>query len=452
MKITKKIFVDLAILMISLGILIGMVFPFFCMALGVPKEIALTPVFFSACIIAGIVLGSLNILLARKTVGSRIIQLSQKMKHVEDILINQKKSASEEKCTPDRCIIKVDSEDEFGESEKSFNSLILALYELLETHTEMHLFSEMLTSYLELDILSTETLKQLIQNTNAYGGAILIEKNGELVIEAMDSIKVKLPLENNKEILNVMKTLKRQLVRFPNNIILDDEFIDFQPKELLIKPIVYKNMLLGVLMLVSAETFSQNALDKLSFFNQSLSLAFRNAITHNEMQCFATFDSLTGLYNRRFGIIRIQEEFCRSAKSHTPLSLLMFDIDHFKNVNDTYGHLVGDKVLVNIANIARSSKRDGDVLLRYGGEEFLCILPGTDQGGARIVAERIRIMVMDSCVQYDKEQIKVTISNGIVTYPHDNILNCDQLIKFADDAMYAAKETGRNCTVSYASI
>lgn len=297
--------------------------------------------------------------------------------------------------------------------------------------------------------MSTETLNHLIKNTNADGGAILIEKSGELVVEAIDSIKDAKALENNKRILNTMRTLERQLIKLPNDIILDGVIVDFQPKELLIEPILYKKILLGVLILVNASSFSKNAIEKLSFFNQNLSLAFRNAITYNQMQRLAALDALTGLYNRRFGIIRIQEEFSRAIRANTPVSLLMFDIDHFKIVNDTYGHLVGDKVLVNIAKIGLAAIREGDVLLRYGGEEFLCVLPGANQDDARIIAERIRIMVMDSTVKNAEQDVKVTISIGVITYPHHDISDSNQLIKLADDAMYVAKNTGRNRTVSY---
>jgi two-component system cell cycle response regulator len=343
----------------------------------------------------------------------------------------------------------VDSEDELGESAESFNTLIMTLSEVMETHTEIQLFSEMLTSHLELDVLSRETLIHLIKNTKANGGAILIEKSGELAVEAIDSIKDAATLENNKRVLNTMRTLERQLIKFPDDIILDGVVVDFHPKELIIEPIVYKNILLGILILVSSSSFSSNDIDKLSFFSQSLSLAFRNAITYNQMQRLAALDALTGLYNRRFGILRIQEEFSRAIRASTPISLLMFDIDHFKNVNDTYGHLVGDKVLVSIAKIALASIREGDVLLRYGGEEFLCVLPGANKVDASIIAERIRIIVMDSAVENAEQDIKVTISIGVVTYPRNDISDSNQLIKLADDAMYVAKETGRNRTVSY---
>lgn len=449
MRITKKVFNDLALYMMSLGVLIGILFPFFCMIFGVPNEIALTPVYFIACISAGLILAILNILLAKKIVGSRIKQLSRNMKHVECILMNKKKGITEESHTPDNYLINIDSEDELGECSESFNTLINTLSEVLETHTELQLFSEMMTTHLELDVLSDKTLIHLIKNTKANGGAVLVERNGELAVEAIDSIKDASALENNKRILSTMSTLRRQLIKFPKEMLLDGIIVDFHPKELIIEPIVYKNNFLGNIILVSSSSFSNNDLDKLSFYSQSLSLAFKNAITHKQMQRLAALDALTGLYNRRFGVLRIKEEFTRAVRSNDPISFLMLDIDHFKNVNDKYGHLVGDKVLVSIAQIVSASIRDGDILLRYGGEEFLCILPGANKVDASIIAERIRLMVMDSTVKNQDQDIKVTMSIGVATYPRDDISDSDELIKLADDAMYVAKELGRNRTVLY---
>jgi len=448
MRITKKIFNDLTIFMVGIGIIIGLSFPFFSLLLGVSKEIALRLNYFIACILAGVVLGMLNITIAKYVVGKPIKQLSHKMRYVERILLNKKSGISDEICSRENCFITVDSEDELGESTNAFNELVEALYEVLETNDELSKFTEMLTSHLELDALSKETLAQLIKNTDANGGAILIEKNGELTVEAIIGIKNLRSLETNERILQTLKTHERQIIEFPEEIIIDGTIVDFRPKMLLIDPITYKNILLGVLVLVSTTVFSSNEINKLSFLSQSLSLAFRNSITHNQMQTLAAVDTLTGIYNRRFGNIRLQEEYGRSIRSNMPVSLIMFDIDHFKSVNDTYGHPVGDKVLINVAKIAETAIREGDVLIRYGGEEFLCVLPGANQKDAVVVAERIRIMVMDSSVINVEQEIKVTISLGTATYPNPNISSCEQFVKYADEAMYTAKETGRNRIVS----
>jgi len=449
MRITNKVFNDLAIFMILLGIGVGLIFPFFSLALGVSSDIALTPIFFSACIVAGIILAVFNITLARKTVGSRIHFMSEKMKHIEQILTDRKNGDANQQCNPDECMIKVDSKDELGESAASYNSLVRALDEVLGLNTEIQQFSEMLTSHLGLDELSVDALKHLIGNSGAVGGAILIEKGGELVVEASESIKNPSALANNDILLKTLKTQQRQQIQFPDNMIVDGIIVDYKPCELLVEPIMYKNTLLGILVLVSAVPFIDKTIVKLKFFNQELSLAFRNAITHEQMTKLAAIDALTGLYNRRFGAIRLHEEFSRSIRSGAPLSVLMFDIDHFKSVNDTYGHSVGDKVLANIAKITSASVREGDVLWRYGGEEFLCVLPGASKNDAMIVAERMRIMVMDSIVKNLEQDIKVTISIGVASYPNEKITNADQLVKLADEAMYVAKDTGRNRVVAY---
>lgn len=448
MRITNKIFDDLAIFMVGLGVAVGVIFPFFSLLLGVPSEIALRPIYFLACIVAGVILALMNIIIARLIIGSPMRKLSLQMRHVQTILLNKKNGVSNEICTPENCFIEVESKDELGESADAFNNLVATLSEVLQTNTEINEFSGMLTSHLELEDLANETLGQLIQNTEAHGGAILIERNGAMEVIASKALKMPKRLENNERIMRLYKECQRQIIDFPKDVIMDGVVVDFHPKALLIEPITYKNIILGVVVLVGTNEFSKNAIDKLSFFSQSLSLAFRNAITYNQMQKLAAIDGLTGLYNQRFGSIRLQEEFGRAIRSNLPLSLLMFDIDHFKSVNDTYGHLIGDRVLLSIAKCATAAIREGDVLLRYGGEEFLCILPGASHNDAIIIAERIRIMVMDNIVKNGEQEIKVTISVGVASFPSTEIADCKQFIKLADDAMYTAKEMGRNRVIS----
>lgn len=448
MRLTKKIFDDLAIFMVALGVLVGLVFPFFSLLLGVSTKIAMRPTYFIACIFAGVILALMNITLARLVIGSPMKQLSSKMRHVQTILLNKKNGVSDEICTPENCFIKVESKDELGESADAFNGLVVTLSEVLQTNNELNEFSGMLTSHLELENLAEETLSQLINNLDANGGAILIVKNGEMEVAASLAIKNAKTLESNERILHTFKTYQRQIIEFPSDVIVDGIVVDFHPRSLLIEPITYKNILLGVVILSSENSFSKESTDKLTFFSHSLSLAFRNAITHNQMQKLAAIDGLTGVYNRRFGAIRLQEEYGRSIRANLPISILLFDIDHFKNVNDTYGHLIGDRVLMSIAKTAMAAIREGDVLLRYGGEEFLCILPGANQNDARLIAERIRVMVMDSVVKNVDQEIKVTISVGIATFPSPDIDNCEQFIQLADSAMYTAKETGRNRIVA----
>lgn len=157
----------------------------------------------------------------------------------------------------------------------------------------------------------------------------------------------------------------------------------------------------------------------------------------------AAHDALTGLANRRGALDRLKSEVARARRSGNPLSVLMLDLDHFKAVNDTWGHAVGDKVLVETAGILRSELRGEDLGVRFGGEEFLAILPGTDVDAARHVAERIRQRTAASRVAADDgDAIHITISIGVATL--DGLEDSTALIARADDALYQAKERGRN--------
>ena len=448
MRITKKVFTDLTIYMIMLGITVGIFFPFFVLLFNVPKGIVLQPTFFAACIGAGIILAVLNICLARYTVGNRIKQLSQKMKHVEEILSNTNYNMGYKSCTAESCQIEVDSEDELGESAASFNQLIGTLSIVLEAQNNLQQFSEMLTAHLELDVLANETLQSLIKITQTNGGAILIENSGEFVVKSFFAMKDEKSLETNSLVLHILKTRERYVAKLPQDVVLDGLIADFTPREIIIEPIVYKQVLLGVVILASITPFTNNTFDLLSAYAPILSMAFNNAITHQQMESLAALDSLTGIYNRRFGYNRLQEEFSRSIRTGAPLSLIMIDIDHFKAVNDTYGHIVGDKIIVSITKTISQAIRDGDILIRYGGEEFLCVLSGASQHDVNLIAERIRIMVSDSVLRIAEQEVKVTVSLGTATYPNPNINEIQQFIVLVDEAMYTAKNTGRNRVVS----
>lgn len=155
-------------------------------------------------------------------------------------------------------------------------------------------------------------------------------------------------------------------------------------------------------------------------------------------------DGLTGLYNRRELEKRLYEEIQRARRYHRSLSVLMLDIDHFKNVNDRYGHQAGDEVLITVADLIQLNVRPVDVVCRYGGEELTVILPETDNEGARTAAERIRGTVEDSITTTPQgDMVHVTVSIGFATFPRDGD-TAASLVHTADQALYAAKQEGRN--------
>jgi diguanylate cyclase (GGDEF)-like protein len=175
----------------------------------------------------------------------------------------------------------------------------------------------------------------------------------------------------------------------------------------------------------------------------NLGLAINNELARDRLERLAAVDPLTDAYNRRFGLARLREEFSRAVRAEGPLGVLMLDLDHFKAVNDTYGHLVGDRVLRAVAHACRLVMREGDVLIRYGGEEFLVLLPGAGIEDVRQVGERIRRAIAETSVADGDQRVAVTVSGGGTVY-RDSIDSSDRLVESADAALYEAKETGRN--------
>lgn len=158
-------------------------------------------------------------------------------------------------------------------------------------------------------------------------------------------------------------------------------------------------------------------------------------------------DPLTQLANRRFLMNVLDKEFQRSERHAHPLSLIMVDIDHFKKINDTYGHQQGDLVLRTVAGVIRDLLREYDLAARFGGEEFALVLPETDRLQATQVAERVRIRV--AAMRFDGvlAPLRMTISLGVGTSPGKGVKGVNDLIRIADDALYAAKREGRNRVV-----
>jgi two-component system, cell cycle response regulator len=167
-----------------------------------------------------------------------------------------------------------------------------------------------------------------------------------------------------------------------------------------------------------------------------------------ELLALSRTDALTGLFNRRYFEERLSREFARSSRYRSPLSCLMLDIDHFKRVNDTYGHPFGDRVIQVVAAMALKTLRDVDLLARYGGEEFVALLPETGPQDAWRAAERVRRAIETAQWQADtpqgKAEVRVTVSLGVATYPVPHIDSTEALLRAADDALYRAKQAGRN--------
>jgi diguanylate cyclase (GGDEF)-like protein len=180
-----------------------------------------------------------------------------------------------------------------------------------------------------------------------------------------------------------------------------------------------------------------------ALYEYSRERSYKGALKLSEKyQKLANFDPLTELSNRRGALAILQQEQARVSRNGEPLSIVLCDIDYFKKVNDLYGHNAGDAVLIELAKIFSASVRDQDLIARWGGEEFLFILPQTTATNANIVAEKIRIKIENYITHYEGKEIKVTTSMGIEQFEkHKNI---DEVINSADKHLYQAKNTGRN--------
>jgi len=175
---------------------------------------------------------------------------------------------------------------------------------------------------------------------------------------------------------------------------------------------------------------------------------FENIQKANErLEYLAVTDGLTGLYNHRHFLHRLEEEFVRARRYSLPLSCLIMDVDNFKKINDVYGHLLGDTVLQGIANCTQEQVRKSDIVARYGGEEFVVIMPQTGLDGGRIQAERVCRAISELRLAGLPDDFRVTVSIGVAEFHPQLTPDCESLIRIADGALYRAKREGKNRVV-----
>lgn len=266
----------------------------------------------------------------------------------------------------------------------------------LKNENKVKIYTDRQRSAAFLDRISAETLESgqaLLEKGNSPSGPIVLKEGAEIVV----------PLRVATERIGILR-----LIRFSKKI-----FNDYQSR---------------VLAMIST----------------SLSLAIRNAETHQEVQELASKDELTSLLNRRAFLNVVGREFRRAARYETSMALILIDIDHFKKINDGYGHLVGDQVIREIAQIVKESVRDVDTVARYGGDELVVVLPKTKLDEALIAAQRIRKRIRTSLFKDGDRPIQITISMGIAQCPASLIKTPDDLFRLADQALYIAKKKGRN--------
>ena len=207
----------------------------------------------------------------------------------------------------------------------------------------------------------------------------------------------------------------------------------------------------GVRRILPLGTEGADTRERWAIAGEQLALGLQRLNLYRKVQESATHDGLTHLLVRRYFLQRLEDELERARRRSATVAFLMVDLDRFKEVNDTYGHLVGDLVLREMAHRLRGAVREMDLVGRYGGEEFEVVLPEADLELATLIADRIRRAVESDPVAAYDEEVRITVSVGVAVFPRDAGTPVE-LIERADEAMYRAKELGRNRTVAWSVV
>jgi diguanylate cyclase (GGDEF)-like protein len=226
-----------------------------------------------------------------------------------------------------------------------------------------------------------------------------------------------------------------------------DNAIHFKTKSLMCIPVRINEEVIGVLELVNkttGEPFRKEDLDLLMRFVDLTAIAIERTSLYQKMTELAITDDLTKLFNTRYLNRTIEIEIQRSSRYNTSLSLIFMDVDYFKRINDGFGHLIGSKVLVEMGQLLLKSLRTVDIVARYGGDEFVIVLPQTPPKAATQIAERMRKSIeQNTFLKKEGYSLKLTASFGVASYP-ESAASKDDLIRLADDAMYRVKNQTRN--------
>ncbi len=447
----KSVVTRSAFYMIVAGILMGLTFlPFSHYMLGVENKTIYQFVYIATCIGSGVVVGITSFLVLRFTVLKELYNLSNKIESITDNILNYKKGTIEniDKCHD--CYISLESDDILGNISKKYNYLIRLIRSLFWQHEREEEFSSILNRSLEMVELDKNAIDFISLITKSAAAQIYhIDKDKEILLGYAKGIKTTLTENKKYSLRSIIEEQKTVSLKDYQVELVEFGVCDIKPSEILYFPIRYNNMGVGLLVIYLTTYITSEKKSLIENLLSSYALAYQNAVSYERIQDIAALDELTGLYNRRFGMKRLTEEYERAKRTKSCLCAVMFDIDHFKKVNDTYGHQAGDYILLSFAKILQKNFRTEDVVMRYGGEEFLCILSNMDANLGYNKIDSIRKEVEQSVFNFNGSKIKITISAGVATLLHDNAnnLTIDGLIKNADENLYKAKNSGRNRVV-----
>ena len=317
--------------------------------------------------------------------------------------------------------------------------MIVSLYEITKKMSQSLTFDEIfreLSVFLKDNFMFTEARLMILKEDS---GSIHVERVYKVYKDDEDLVSPHQEAADidYSEILNLFVKDKKEI------------FVTKEGKEaktFSAIPLLSENKFVGIF---TVEGLARVDFDKLVIVAMQFALEMKKVLLYETVETLAITDGLTGLYTRRYFFERLNEELKRSKEHSFKFAFLMIDIDDFKICNDTYGHMVGDVILRDVARLIKESTREIDLVARYGGEEFSLVLPETDKKGALQAAERIRKKIDEHTFKAYDEKLKVTVSVGLSIYPDDSE-DAQDLIEKSDKAMYLAKSSGKNIVCEYA--
>ncbi len=326
--------------------------------------------------------------------------------------------------------------------------------ELLKRNKELIVINNLSSAFISsdnLDLVMEDLLDKVLMLTDFHTGWLMLKEDDNFLLKANRGIPSNLREKINNDALASLcsDTIKfgepLTVIESPDILkipLLHEEGIVF----LVIIPLVNEKKPIGLFFLASrvGRDFDFDTASLLKLVGNHITLIIDKIKLFQETRRLAVTDGLTDLYNTRYFYKILDLEISRTNRYGNPFSLMLFDIDNFKQLNDTYGHQAGDEALQALAGIFKSSSRETDTVVRYGGEEFIIILPNTPEEETIFLANRIKNTVEETTfIVNDKERVSITLSGGIASYPK-NAGNAKSLLNAADTALYAAKAAGKN--------